>query len=278
MESSMQRAENSYIGEHHRASGQKVSLWPFATADFLLMMRKFNLSLSFNYFPFSLCSRFNRFTLENEFNFSYCVHLYARQLFVGANWFWICRRHRKVGWLQSKRSWNLKWLDFLHFFRLQGLFNKNFQMEFREDRRRKAFEENMEKIRQHNEEFRNGKHSFKLSPNDLADLSNQQYLRHYVRLVNSQFDLSGDADYVLASQYDGIEYPATLDWREKGFITRPCNQKSCGSCYAFSIAKSVEGQLFKKLNRIIELSPQQVSHKNVWSLRADESCVPHLRL
>ena len=44
-----------------------------------------------------------------------------------------------------------------------------------------------------------------------------------------------------------------LDWRDKGFNTSPKNQKSCGSCYAFSIAHSIEGQLFKKLNRIIEL-------------------------
>lgn len=142
-------------------------------------------------------------------------------------------------------------------------------MEFREDRRRKAFEENMEKIKQHNEEYKDGKHSFKLSPNNLADLTNQQYLRHYVRLVNSQFDI-GDSDNVLQSQYDQNAYPATLDWREKGFITRPSNQKSCGSCYAFSIAHSVEGQLFKKLNRIIELSPQQVSHEIIFDLIAHQ--------
>ena len=126
-------------------------------------------------------------------------------------------------------------------------------MEFREDRRKRAFQENLEKIRKHNEEYKNGRHSFKLSPNNLADLTNQQYLRHYVKLVNSPFDAENDQDYVLANDFESKTYPETLDWREKGFITRPSNQKSCGSCYAFSIAHSVEGQLFKKLNRIIEL-------------------------
>lgn len=126
-------------------------------------------------------------------------------------------------------------------------------MEFREDRRRKAFEENLDKIRKHNEEFKNGKHSFKLSPNILADLTNQQYLRNYVRLIHSNFDEINDQDYILGNQFDSNEYPSSLDWREKGFNTRPMNQKSCGSCYAFSIAHSIEGQLFKKLNRIIEL-------------------------
>ena len=126
-------------------------------------------------------------------------------------------------------------------------------MEFREERRKKAYEENCEKIRKHNEAYQKGRYSFKLSPNDLADLTNQQYLRHYVRLTNSVFDETNDQDYVLASEFDGNSYPETLDWREKGFVTNPSNQKSCGSCYAFSITHSIEGQLFKKLNRIIEL-------------------------
>lgn len=126
-------------------------------------------------------------------------------------------------------------------------------MEFREDRRRRAFEENLEKIRMHNEAYKNGTYSFMLSPNNLADLTNQQYLRHYVRLVNSNFDETNDQDYVLGNEFDLNVYPSKLDWRERGFITKPSNQKSCGSCYAFSIAHSIEGQLFKKLNRIIEL-------------------------
>lgn len=126
-------------------------------------------------------------------------------------------------------------------------------MEFREDRRRKAYEENLERIKQHNEEYNNGKTSFKLAPNSLADLTNQQYLRHYVRLVHSAYDETADHDYVLGDSFDGTNYPATLDWRDKGFVTKAENQKSCGSCYAFSIALSIEGQLFKKLGKIIEL-------------------------
>lgn len=130
-------------------------------------------------------------------------------------------------------------------------------MEFREDRRRKAFEENFEKVKKHNEEYNAGKHSFKLRTNNLADLSSQQYLRHYVRLINSAVDENTD-DYVLGDNYDTNNYPATLDWREKGFITPPSNQKSCGSCYAFAVTHSIEGQIFKKTARIVSLSTQQI--------------------
>lgn len=140
-------------------------------------------------------------------------------------------------------------------------------MEFREDRRRKAFQDNLENIRKHNKEYENGRYSFKLSPNSLADLTNQQYLRHYVRLTNSVFDMASDQDYIVANEYDSNAYPASLDWRLKGFNTRPSNQRSCGSCYAFSIAHSVEGQLFKKLNRIIEL--RQVAQIHIEKFTTD---------
>lgn len=132
-------------------------------------------------------------------------------------------------------------------------------MEFREDRRKKAFQDNLAKIKEHNEQYEKGKYSFKLAPNNLADLSNEVYLRHYVRLTHSDYDENDEHTFLLGDSLFGQkDYPATLDWREKGFVTRPNNQKSCGSCYAFSITHSVEGQLFKRLNRIIELSPQQI--------------------
>lgn len=54
------------------------------------------------------------------------------------------------------------------------------------------------------------------------------------------------------------DIPDSWDWREKGFQTSAKNQKSCGSCYAFSIALSIEGQIFKRTGKIVELSPQQI--------------------
>lgn len=52
--------------------------------------------------------------------------------------------------------------------------------------------------------------------------------------------------------------PASIDWRELGFVTPPNNQKSCGSCYAFSIAHSVQGQIFKRTGKLVPLSEQQL--------------------
>lgn len=49
-----------------------------------------------------------------------------------------------------------------------------------------------------------------------------------------------------------------MDWRENGFVTPSDNQKSCGSCYAFSIALSIEAQIYRRIGKIVELSEQQI--------------------
>lgn len=54
------------------------------------------------------------------------------------------------------------------------------------------------------------------------------------------------------------DIPESFDWRTEGFITPVNNQKSCGSCYAFSIAHCVQGQVFKRTGNIIPLSEQQI--------------------
>lgn len=54
------------------------------------------------------------------------------------------------------------------------------------------------------------------------------------------------------------DIPRELDWRESGFKTRAENQRDCGSCYAYSIAGSIEGQIFKKTGMLLPLSEQQL--------------------
>lgn len=55
-----------------------------------------------------------------------------------------------------------------------------------------------------------------------------------------------------------IKIADRFDWREKGFESGEEHQRNCASCYAHSIARSVQGHLFKKLNRTINLSVQQL--------------------
>lgn len=160
--------------------------------------------------------------------------------------------------------------------------NKSYDHEFHEARSRQAYEQNMRIIRDHNQRAKSGHYSFELRANSMADLTPRQYLKKYVRLKSSAVlealdhaHIKSQQDPVLGSAFGGLlkrgemtshdplqgtddDIPETLDWRELGFKTEPKNQKSCGSCYAFSIAMSIEGQIFKRTNRLVSLSEQQI--------------------
>lgn len=67
-----------------------------------------------------------------------------------------------------------------------------------------------------------------------------------------------DDEMVSLALHDPKLVPSRLDWRELGFVTKPVNQMKCGSCYAYSIAGTIEAQLFKQTGKLIPLSEQQL--------------------
>ncbi|CAD7094065.1 unnamed protein product [Hermetia illucens] len=144
----------------------------------------------------------------------------------------------------------------------KGQNNKTYRP-FEEIRCRKAYEENCKRIRAHNSLYQSGKVAFQLRANCFADLNSQNYLKSHVRLVPSPRIplIDAPAQIVGASIHrsrDKNQIPDSFDWRDQGFKTPPRNQLSCGSCYAFSIAESIEAQVYKRTGKILDLSEQQI--------------------
>jgi len=52
--------------------------------------------------------------------------------------------------------------------------------------------------------------------------------------------------------------PASLDWREKGVVTKVKDQGGCGSCWAFSATETLESALAIAGGPLLELSPQEL--------------------
>ncbi|XP_034477523.1 cathepsin L1 [Drosophila innubila] len=136
--------------------------------------------------------------------------------------------------------------------------NKSYRRVYDEIRSYKAYEVNQEIVDKHNKDYENGKSSFRLSTNTMADMTTNSYLKGYLRLLKNQPNSTLDnmSDVVGSTLMNNV--PDSFDWRKKGFITTSHNQETCGSCYAFSIAQSIEGQIFKRTGKILDLSEQQI--------------------
>jgi len=85
-----------------------------------------------------------------------------------------------------------------------------------------------------------------------------QFLSCQVKLIPSRRRRLPTEPIVSGAQRDSRNIPTSLDWRKYGFITSPVNQRSCGSCYAYSIAESIEGQIFKQTGMLLPVSAQQL--------------------
>jgi hypothetical protein len=56
--------------------------------------------------------------------------------------------------------------------------------------------------------------------------------------------------------FDNGPLPDAIDWRTKRCVTQVKDQKSCGSCWAFSAVGAIESQYCLKFNSLISLSEQ----------------------
>jgi cathepsin L len=55
-----------------------------------------------------------------------------------------------------------------------------------------------------------------------------------------------------------LDVPDQIDWRQKGAVTPIKNQGQCGSCYTFGAIGAIEGQWFRKTNKLIAFSEEEV--------------------
>jgi len=54
------------------------------------------------------------------------------------------------------------------------------------------------------------------------------------------------------------DLPTEVDWRTKGVVTPPKDQASCGSCWTFATAETLESHFAIKTGKLVVLSEQQV--------------------
>ncbi|XVF27516.1 hypothetical protein REPUB_Repub14bG0114400 [Reevesia pubescens] len=131
---------------------------------------------------------------------------------------------------------------------------RTYELKEEENMRFQIFKNNLEFI----ENFNNmGNKTYKLSTNEFADLTNEEFLAYCTgyKLFPSKVSSKTNKRF----KYENLtNVPASIDWRKKGVVTQIKDQGVCGSCWAFSAVAAVEGVTKIKTGQLFSLSEQQL--------------------
>jgi cathepsin L len=161
----------------------------------------------------------------------------------------------------AKSHYNLVELDEL-WTSFKKTYDKFYDDEIEDSYRRSILQNNLNYIQKHNIEADLGMHTYTLGVNEYADLTLDEYRKlllgtrvppFYNNTDSSNYIETYDEDWQSDSSVSD-----TVDWRAKGYVTPVKNQKSCGSCWAFSSTGSLEGQNFRKTGKLVSLSEQNL--------------------
>jgi len=105
-----------------------------------------------------------------------------------------------------------------------------------EEFRRGVFDGHLATIREHNAAYSRGEVGWWMGVNPFTDMTEEEFKAFFGRNSAGRFEGELNSGPFLAAS----SLPDTVDWRGKNVLTPVKNQGSCGSCWAFASAATVE--------------------------------------
>ncbi|UYV65108.1 hypothetical protein LAZ67_3003147, partial [Cordylochernes scorpioides] len=139
------------------------------------------------------------------------------------------------------------------FFLFQSVHQKTYSNSAEEALRKEILLQNLRQIVEHNVKHELGMGSYKMGITEYSDMTPEE--------MSSTMN-----GYIMPTERLGMEYkptpgiklPESVDWREKGYVTKVKNQRYCGSCWAYSATGALEGQHYRATGKLVSLSEQEL--------------------
>ncbi|XP_062136123.1 cathepsin L-like [Drosophila sulfurigaster albostrigata] len=123
-------------------------------------------------------------------------------------------------------------------------------------KRLQNFVENKKLIDSHNKRFTAGEKTYKMGINQFSDLNSKEFQEVVLSSINP-YNLTFDINQIYTPS-PTIKLPESIDWREKGAVTKVKSQVDCESCWAFAAIGTLEGHHFIKYQQLVSLSEQNL--------------------
>jgi cathepsin F len=119
--------------------------------------------------------------------------------------------------------------------------------------RRRTFKTNLRKIRDLNK-YEQGTATYGIT--EFVDFTATEYKMRTGLLYDKSLENNDITNQI--AQIPDFKLPSEFDWRTKNVVSPVKDQKSCGSCWAFSVVGNIEGLNAIKMGSLSEFSEQEL--------------------
>ncbi|XP_056633311.1 uncharacterized protein LOC130442924 [Diorhabda sublineata] len=144
--------------------------------------------------------------------------------------------------------------DYQQWAEFKGNFSRQYGLK-EEKVRFQIFINNLRKIEEHNAKYDKGEVSYYMRVNKFADWTKEEFSEILKAQISSKPDIEDTDVFEVDSNF---VRPESIDWRQVGAVSAVKDQGICGSCWAFSVTGTLEGQLAIQRKSYIALSVQEL--------------------
>ncbi|XP_063040256.1 procathepsin L-like [Engraulis encrasicolus] len=152
-------------------------------------------------------------------------------------------------------------LEDLEFHAWKLKFGKVYESPEEEAYRKNIWLSSRRRVLAHNILADQGIHTYRRGMNQFSDMDEKEYrlTLHEKQMTSDFLKQMSEANALSAVQQGGAVLPHSVDWRNKGCVSRVRQQGPCASCWAFSAVSAVESHTcIKHKKPLTELSVQQL--------------------